>query len=458
VTPLVHAETIGRIRVIAADNPPVNALSDALQDGLHTAVAAAEGDTKIDGIVITGAGRTFVAGADIRALEAYAWKPDAPKPELRPIITRVERCTKPVVMAIHGVALGGGLELAMGGHFRVAHASARLGLPECTLGVIPGAEGTQRLPRLAGVAKALEMIVTSEPLDARTALAHGIVDEVVEADLTGAAVRLAERAAAAGPPYPVTSTRRDRLGTDEANRLLFDEARALARRLRPGQPAPLLAIDAVEAATRLPFADGSAREEELFLESLRSEAAKALIHVFFAERAARRKIDSPAGILTAAGARLLDACRSEVQRLTGEGTTRTELAASLARFGMTLEALGESRSETADVHVDTPDPHTAVPPPVGTPVERIVYALINEGARILDEPECAGADVDVTAITTCGFPRWRGGPLFHADRIGLNHVLERLSALRRAHGDHWRPAPAIERVARVHGTLSAPGR
>src|SRR5690606_3564485 len=246
-----------------------------------TAVAAAEGDTKIDGIVITGAGRTFVGGADIRALEAYAWKPDAPKPELRPIITRVERCTKPVVMAIHGVALGGGLELAMGGHFRVAHASARLGLPECTLGVIPGAEGTQRLPRLAGVAKALEMIVTSEPLDARTALAHGIVDEVVEADLTGAAVRLAERAAAAGPPYPVTSTRRDRLGTDEANRLLFDEARALARRLRPGQPAPLLAIDAVEAATRLPFADGSAREEELFLESLRSEAAKALIHVFF---------------------------------------------------------------------------------------------------------------------------------------------------------------------------------
>jgi enoyl-CoA hydratase/carnithine racemase len=458
VASLVQTDTIDGIRLIQADNPPVNALGDPLQEALHEAVGDADRDTSIDGIVIMGAGRTFIAGADIKALEAHAWDPRAPKPELRPIITRVERCRKPVVMAIHGVALGGGLELAMGGHYRVALGSARLGLPECTLGVIPGAEGTQRLPRLAGVAKALEMIVTSEPIDARDALAHGIVDEVVDDDLTGAAVRLARRAAESGGPHPVASQRRDRLGTMDANCVLFDEARSLARRLRPGQPAPLLAIDAVEAATEMPFAEGSAREEQLFLESLRSEAAKALIHVFFAERATRKKIEVPDGNLPAAVARLLEACRAEVQRLTDEGTTRGQLAASLARFGMTREVLGERAPEGLDVSADA-DPRTVEPPPAGTPVERLVYALINEGARILDDGRgCAASDIDVMAITSCGFPRWRGGPLFYADRLGLDHVLERLSALRHELGAHWRPAPLLERVTLARGTLSAPGR
>ena len=154
-----------------------------------------------------GAGRTFVAGADITTLEPLAWDASAPKPDLRPLFERIESSPKPVVMAMHGTALGGGLELAMAGHYRVATADARLGQPECALGIIPGAEGTQRLPRLAGVEKALDMGVTSKPISAADALTHGIVDEVIDGDLLDGAVEFAERIAADGGPHPKTSER-----------------------------------------------------------------------------------------------------------------------------------------------------------------------------------------------------------------------------------------------------------
>src|SRR5690606_36928718 len=232
-------------------------------------------------------------------LEPLAWDPNAPKPELNSLLARVESSTKPVVMAIHGSALGGGLEMAMAAAYRVAVAGAKLGLPECALGIIPGAEGTQRLPRLAGVEKALNMVVTSRPVTAADALAHGIIDEIVDGDLVEGAVRFAERAAAAGGPHPVTSARTDKLGTPAVNAPLFDAARTLARKVKPQQPAPLLAIDAIEAATRLPFAEGSKRETELFLEAVRTEPAKALIHVFFAERAVSKVPDLPKDVTPA---------------------------------------------------------------------------------------------------------------------------------------------------------------
>ena len=187
-------------------------------------------------------------------------------------------------------------------HYRVAVSSAKVGLPECALGIIPGAEGTQRLPRLAGVAKALDMVVTSKPLAAIEAHEHGILDAVLDGDLLTGAVAFAERAVAAGGPHPKTSARHDKLGTPAANAPLFDAARALARKIKPQQPAPLHAIDAIDAATRLPFPEGCADETRLFLEAVRAEPAKALLHVFFAERAAAKIPGLPADVQRRPGA------------------------------------------------------------------------------------------------------------------------------------------------------------
>ena len=653
----------------------------------------------MEAVVIAAAGRTFIAGADINTLEPLAWDPAAPKPELRPLLARVEGAAKPVVMAIHGTALGGGLELAMAGHFRIALASAKVGLPECALGIIPGAEGTQRLPRLAGVEKALDMVVTSRPITAADALAHGIVDEVVDENLVDAAVAFAERKAAAGGPWPRTSERQDRLGTPDANAPLFEKARALARKVKPRQPAPLLAIDAIDAATRLPFAEGSARETELFLESVRTEPAKALIHVFFAERAVSRIPDLPRDVAPArlqrvgivgAGTmgsgiamacanagldvrlhdttrealdrglqtirgnyqrsvgrgrltdaqvderlarigsqldfagfeeadviieavfedmalkqeifaaldraarpgailatntstldidaiasatsrpgdviglhffspahvmRLLEIVRGratshatlaaglalakalgkvgvvvgngpgfvgnrmmfpymyETQYMVEEGATPERVDAALTGFGMAMGMFAVDDMAGIDVAIRAqralghfgdaserrplvqprlvemgrlgqktgrgwyrygddrrpqPDPEVvdlirARAREAGVPqrtfsdeeiVERAIYALVNEGARALERGLALRAsDIDVIYVNGYGFPAWRGGPMFHADRVGLDRVLDRVTAFHREHGDRWRPAPLLERLGRSKGTF-----
>lgn len=281
---LVTHHAHDRVLVVTIDNPPVNALSDGVPAGLAEALRAADAPG-IDAVVVICAGRTFIAGADITLLERTAWGDIASKPDLRPLLRDVESCPKPIVMAIHGTALGGGLELSMAASYRIATRSARLGLPEVTLGVIPGAEGTQRLPRLVGVETALNMVVTSKPMTAEDALAAGLIDEVVDGDLLDAAIAFAAARAARGGPHPRASARQDRLGTPEANAPLFASARALAAKIRPHQPAALMAIDAIEAATVLPFTDGSERETALFLDVVQTEPAKALIHVFFAERA-----------------------------------------------------------------------------------------------------------------------------------------------------------------------------
>ena len=198
-------------------------------------------------IVFMGAGRTFVAGADINSLERAAWGDREAACDMHPLLARIEDCSKPVVMAIHGTALGGGLEIAMAGHFRIAVPDALIGQPEVNLGIIPGAEGTQRLPRLVGVEKALDMCVTGKPLKARDAHAAGLIDRVVEGDLVEGAVRFARNV---GVTTRVRKTRErsENLGTAEENAALFAPARQLAAKIRRHQVAPLRAVDAIEAA------------------------------------------------------------------------------------------------------------------------------------------------------------------------------------------------------------------
>lgn len=267
--------------VVIVDNPPVNALGAGVPEGLTAAMDTATADPTVIAIVIAGGGKTFIAGADINELQAAAKNPDA-APDLHPLLEKVENCTKPVVMALHGTALGGGLELAMAGHYRVASPDALLGAPEANLGIIPGAEGTQRLPRLVGVPAAVDLCVSGRLIKAAEALELGLIDRVVDGDLIIAAVAFAREVA--GRPVRRTCDRSEKLGTPAENAAAFEAGRQLAAKIRPHQTAPLMALEALEAATNLPFAEGCRREREIAKKGLATPQAQAMIHVFFAER------------------------------------------------------------------------------------------------------------------------------------------------------------------------------
>ena len=685
--------------VLEIDNPPVNALSAGVPEALEAALGEAERHPRVRAVVVRAAGRTFTAGADITTLEAAAWGDEAAAADLHLLLKHIEDLTKPVVMAIHGTALGGGLEVAMAAHYRVALRTAQLGSPEVNLGIIPGAEATQRLPRLVGVEKALELLVTGRPVSAEAAFTAGLIDEVIDGDLTADAVAFARRAAERDR-HVKTRDRQDRLGTPDVNAPLFTSARELARKVRRHQTAPLKAVDAVEAATSLAFDAGCRRERELFFECVRTEQAKAMIHLFFAERAATklpddatggvprpvrhvaiigagtmgggiamactnaglqvsiadvssdalesglarvrsnydvsvsrgrltadavndrmarirrarhlaesvasadlvieaayedlalkleifREVDraapahailatntstldvdtiadvtsrpasvvglhffSPAHVMrllevvrgrrTSAdvlatalavsrdlrklgvvvgngpgfvGNRLMFPYMYEAQFLVEEGATPADVDRALTDFGMAMgmfavddmagldvgwrvkRALGHFRNPTErrplvhdrlveagrlgqkrgkgwyrydDPRKPTPDPEVqtlieSVAVEAGierravTPreiVERSIYALVNEGARTLQSGVATRAsDIDVIYVNGYGFPAWRGGPMFYADRVGLPVVLERVTAFHREHGARWEPAPLLVELAQQGGTF-----
>jgi 3-hydroxyacyl-CoA dehydrogenase len=275
MTQVVSFTRQGSIGVIALNNPPVNALSHAVRSGIRGALASALADSDVQAIVIWCEGRTFVAGADIREFGKPPLAPDVPE-----VVELVGASSKPVIAALHGTALGGGLELALACDFRIAAASTKLGLPEVTLGILPGAGGTQRLPRLVGVRAALDLIVGGALIGAAKALALGLIDEVVEGELQPAALLFAERMVAEQRPLRKASDRSVALDDPD----LFEAyARDVARDQR-GFLAPLRCIQAVRAAVELPFEAGLLRERELFGELMASPESKAQRHVFFAER------------------------------------------------------------------------------------------------------------------------------------------------------------------------------
>jgi 3-hydroxyacyl-CoA dehydrogenase len=290
----VRLETQGDVAFVVIDNPPVNALSAGIPEAIAESIVRAAGDPAVRAIVVLGAGRTFIAGADIAELERAAWDEHASLPEMHDILRTIEDVRTPVVMAMHGTALGGGLELAMAGHYRVATADARLGQPEVNLGIIPGAEGTQRLPRLVGVEKAIDMCVTGKLITAQDALAAGLIDRIVEGDVREGAAAFAREIAARPGPHPRTRERADRLGTPADNARLFASGRELAVKVRPHQPAGLAAVEAIQAAATLPFEEGRLVERDLFFaRCVRTNECRALVHAFVAERAVGRLPDVP---------------------------------------------------------------------------------------------------------------------------------------------------------------------
>ena len=269
----------GSIGLITVNNPPVNAVSHAVRSGLKAAAAQGIADADVAAMVIWCEGRTFIAGADIREFGKPLKEPGLPE-----VVQFIEDSPKPMIAAIHGTAFGGGLEVALGCHFRVAVSDAKVGLPEVKLGILPGAGGTQRLPRLIGAQAALDVIVRGNPISAEKAHAAGVIDEIVEGDLKAAAFKFAERVVAEKRPIRKVSS----LTVKVDNPNLFDEyARSIAKKQR-GFLAPFNCIKAVQAATELPFEQGVKRERELFMELYVSPQAKAQQHVFFAEREVAR--------------------------------------------------------------------------------------------------------------------------------------------------------------------------
>jgi 3-hydroxyacyl-CoA dehydrogenase len=290
MTDLVLLTKDNGIAVITINNPPVNALSPGVPEGISDALDRVAKDDSVKAAVLIGGGRTFVAGADIKEFGKMT-SGKLRGAGLLPLLLKIEDSSKPVVIAIHGTAFGGGLELAMAGHYRVAVSSAQVGQPEVKLGLIPGAAGTQRLPRLAGVAKAVEMCTTGNPVKAEDALKYGIVDRIIEGDLLSGAAAFAREVA--GRPAPKTRERNEKLGNAVENAQIFSSARENAAKKQRGLLAPVAAIEALEAATKLPFDEGCMVEQKLFIDCLFSDQSKSLIHVFFAEREVSKIPDIP---------------------------------------------------------------------------------------------------------------------------------------------------------------------
>jgi 3-hydroxyacyl-CoA dehydrogenase len=698
---LVQLSKENDVAVITIDNPPVNALSPGVPEGISEALDRIAEDDSVKAVVLIGGGRTFVAGADIKEFG----KMTSGKPRgagLLPLLLKIEDSGKPVIVAIHGTAFGGGLELAMAGHYRVAVSSAQVGQPEVKLGIIPGAAGTQRLPRLAGVAKALEMCTTGNPVKAEEALKFGIVDRIIEGHLLAGAVAFAREVA--GKPAPKTRERNGKLGNAADNAPIFSAARETVAKKQRGLLAPVAAIDAIEIATKMPFQEGCQAEQKLFVECLFSEQSKSLIHVFFSEREVSKipgipketaiipiksaavvgagtmgggiamvlanagmpvllkemdqaaldrglatiksnyatsvkrgrfsqeaaderfnritptlsydgfsnvdlvieavfegmalkkevfkeldRVCKPGAILASntstlsideiaastsrpefvigthffspanvmrlleivrgnatskeviatcmqlsktlgkvgvlvgncrgfVGNRMFGPYRREAQFLVEEGAAIEAVDKALVDFGNAMGPLAVGDLAGLDVgwrirkeyrHLEVPgirqpfaedrlcelgrfgqktgagwykydDQRRAIPDPTVDELvrkwvaeagivqrqipadeitDRCIYALVNEGARILEEGYALRAsDIDIIYLNGYGFPAHRGGPMWYADTVGLKKVLERVSEFHRQHGETWRPAPLLKRLAEQGKTFAQFGK
>lgn len=322
-----------RIAILPIDNPPVNALGIAVREGIMTQVDRAATDDNVDAIVLIGLGRTFPAGADIREFDQ-----PTREPHLIAIVDHLDTIEKPIVAAIHGTALGGGLELALGCHFRVAVPSARMGTPEVNLGIFPGAAGTQRLPRVAGLGHALELIVLGKPIGAGKAHEYGIVDAIIDGDLQAGAVAFAEKIIAEGTPRRISSEPREGIGAPKDHAETINKYRELANRRMRGQDSPHQAIDSVVDGMTMSYPEAVQADRKRFEVCKNSDQSRALRYAFFAEREASKIPDIGKDVapreITSTG-------------VIGAGTMGRGIVASLADSGLPVTVV-ETTQEALD--------------------------------------------------------------------------------------------------------------
>jgi 3-hydroxyacyl-CoA dehydrogenase len=369
------------IAVIAVDNPPVNTIAAAVREGLFTAIADIRGRPGVAAVVLICEGSTFFSGADI---SEFAGPPK--ESEFRDLFRQLEQLPVPVVAGMHGVAMGGGLEIALACHFRVAVPDARFGLPEVTLGVIPGAGGTQRLPRLIGVEKTLDLILAARPVDVATGVKLGFIDAELQGELRESTIAFARTLVRSGAGVRRTSERSVDPATATPD--IIERLTLQARRQYPNRVAALTAIKAVSAAARLPFEEGLLYETELANESKATVESKALVHVFFAERGTRKvpglPADAKAGIIASGG-------------VIGAGTMGGGIAICFANAGLPVTVIDTSQ-EALDrglaVVGKTYDSMVKRGRLTGADKERRM-ALIRGG---LDYADLADADVVIEAV------------------------------------------------------------
>lgn len=351
----VRIERHGNVAVLLVNNPPVNALGSAVRHGLRDAMREILEDASYSAVVFACEGRTFISGADIREFGQTM-----EGPSLDEINSLFENRTKPVVAAIHGVAFGGGLEVAMGCHFRIATKDAKLGQPEVKLGLIPGGGGTQRLPRAIGPARAVQLIITGDPIDASEALKLGLIHEVFEGEPIAAGVAFAQKVLAEGRPLRSLRDDDTKLEAARADRSIFTQAAAEAMKRNRGLEAPVACIEAVAWCLDVPFDEAIQREWKLFTRLRAGDQSKALRHVFFAERSSNkiagvapdtrpRKVNSVAiiGAGTMGGGiamsfanadipvKLIEVAQDALDR--GLGTIQKNYSATAARGGMSAD-------------------------------------------------------------------------------------------------------------------------
>jgi 3-hydroxyacyl-CoA dehydrogenase len=326
---VVLFEKRGSVGVITVDSPPVNALSQAVRAGLSECLGRGLGDTEVTALVLACKGRTFIAGADITEFGK------GPKdPQLGDVIAKYDSSSKPIVAALFGTALGGGLEMALACQYRVALPAAKCGLPEVKLGILPGAGGTQRLPRLIGFEKALEMIVGGEPVSAAEARTLGLVDELIAGDLLDGAIAFAAKIADRRP-LPRARDLTQHVDYAKNNPAIFDKAKKDALVRGRGAQGPLRCIEAVRAAAELPFEEGLRRERELITEAFESIESKAMRHVFFAERKAAKIPDVPGDT---------PALSVKKAAVLGAGTMGGGIAMVLANAGIAVELVDREQA------------------------------------------------------------------------------------------------------------------
>ena len=324
---VVKLERQDDVAVVTIDSPPVNALSAAVRGGIFDCVKSAISDSQVKAIVLTCGGRTFIAGADITEFN----KPPVP-PSLHEVLDLLESSPKPIVAAIHGTALGGGLEVALSCHFRVATKDAKLGLPEVKLGLLPGAGGTQRLPRAVGPELAVKMIVGGDPIGAPEALKAGLIEEIVEGPASGAVI-FARKAVAEKRPLRKLRDDDSRLAAAKADRSIFTNAVAAFTKKARGMEAPFEAADAIKAAIELPFDEGMKKEREGFLKLVSGDQSKAQRYAFFAERDAAKVEGIPEGT---------KARKVERVAIIGAGTMGGGIAMSFANVGIPVTLIETS--------------------------------------------------------------------------------------------------------------------
>lgn len=324
---VVRLERSGRVGLVIIDNPPVNAISQAVRQGLAECLQRAAADDSIEALVLLCDGKTFIAGADLAEFDAPMGEPTCHR-----VFAEMEAMQKPVVAALHGTALGGGLETALACHYRVADPAARAGFPEINLGIVPGAGGTQRLPRIVGVKNALQMFLSGQPIDAGQAMESGLIDAIADDELRRFAVVFAEKLLdeGSGPRRACEVV----IKRDEATDKLLADERARVAAAMPGREVPAMVIDAVEAAIGLSFERGIERETEISDASLETVESRAMRRLFFAERAVAKipGVDAQSAREIASGG------------IIGAGTMGRGIAMAFANAGLPVTLLDVDRN------------------------------------------------------------------------------------------------------------------